>query len=154
MSSQDYRREVAKRRIMGNFKDEATNASTDASVDGSNPDHVRLLIEDLETKFQQHLELLNADLFSLKKEQEQAHSTGMMKLSKSIRDMKIRDFNQAYSCDLLSLLKSKDGVQKVSGQILKKRERFPVVETPAPNKFRAKQPPGTILRTVRRGETI
>ena len=36
----------------------------------------------------------------------------------------------------------------------KKRDRVPVLETPAPTKFRAQNAPGTILRTVRKGEAI
>lgn len=156
MRSHDYRREAAKRRMQGNFNDDssASMANEDSPVDGSNPDHVRLLLEDLDAKFQTHLELLNADLFTLKNEQKSVHNTGMMKLPKSIRQMTIREFNQAHSCDILSLLKSKDGVQMMPTNGFKKRDRMPVLETPAPTKFRAQQGPGTILRTVRRGEAI
>ena len=120
MRPQDHRREAAKRRMKGNFMDDTSasnnnNNDTDSPVDGSNPDHVRLLVEDLDAKFQTHLELLNADLFSLKNEQKSIHNTGMMKLPKSTRQMTIREFNKVHSCDLLSILKSKDGVQMVNG---------------------------------------
>jgi hypothetical protein len=158
MRSQDHRREAAKRRIMGTFMEEPSNSNTNsanqATVDGSNPDHVRLMIEDLDTKFQQHLELLNADLFRLKKDQKQVHSTGMMKLPKPVRQMTIREFNQMYSCNILSVLKSKDGVKQVAREnSFQNRERMPVLKTPAPMRART-QAPGTILRTARKGEAI
>ena len=160
MRLQDYRREAAKRRMKGNFKEESSASANidDSPVDGSNPDHVRLLVEDLDAKFQTHLELLSADLFTSKNEQKSVYNTGMMKLPKSIRQMTIREFNQVHSCDLLSILKSKDGVQKMAPAAadgFKKRDRMPpVLETPAPTKFRAQQAPGTLLRTARRGEAI
>ena len=168
MRAQDARREAAKRRMKGNFIDDpsasaSNNNDGDSPVDGSNPDHVRLLVEDLDAKFRTHLELLNADLFSLKNEQKSIHNTGMMKLPRSIRQMTVREFNLVNSCDLLSILKSKDGVQMASvgtagaaaaNAGFKKRDRMPVLETPAPTKFRAQNAPGTVLRTVRKGEAI
>lgn len=157
-----YRREAAKRQIMGAWMAESskasnhttTNMNVDSDVDGSNPDHVRLLMEDLQEKFDQHLELLKADLFSAKNQQQEELSMGLLKLPKSIRQMTIREFNQMHSCNLLSLLKRNDGVMPSS---FKKRNfsgTAVVAETPAPTRSRNPVAPGSAIRTARRGEAI
>ena len=89
------------------------NEKTDSAIDGSNSDHVKLLLEDLKTKYDQMTALLKAELVDTKMQQEEALSAGLMKLPKSIRQMSVREFNRSYKCDILSLLKSKDGVKEV-----------------------------------------
>jgi hypothetical protein len=79
-------------------------------MDGSNADHIRSMIEGLQEKHDQMSAFLKSDLDDCKLEQEEVLSTGLIKLPKSVRNMSIKDFNQQHSCDLLSILKSKDGV--------------------------------------------
>jgi hypothetical protein len=170
-SSQSHRRAVAKRQIMGAWMDvngESKTSSSPQEDDGEpivDAEHVQLLVEDLQTKLDQHIELLKTDLFTAKTEQHQSHSSGMMKLSKSVRQMTIREFNQTHSCNLLSLLKGNDGVQREGGGVVtsisddaaasfKKRDRMAVAETPAPTRRNPAEDPGSALRTVRRGEAI
>ena len=130
------------------------NEKTDSAIDGSNSDHVKLLLEDLKTKYDQMTALLKAELVDTKMQQEEALSAGLMKLPKSIRQMSVREFNRSYKCDILSLLKSKDGVKEVKAMAPKKRDHNIVVaETPAP---RSRNPtaPNSVLRTARRGEGL
>lgn len=164
-SQQNQWRTATKRQILGNF---SAKPSVSSSIDGSNADHVKLTIEELEGKFDQMVSFLKSDLDECKLEQEEALSTGLIKLSKAIRNMTVKEFNQHHGGDLLALLKSKDGVVVASGKLNgisaaattdaagKKRDHFmAVTETPAP---RAKQNiqagSQTAVRTVRRGEGL
>jgi hypothetical protein len=107
-------RTATKRQILGNFTSKSGESSSTSSsslkMDGSNADHIRSMIEGLQEKHDQMIAFLKSDLDDCKLEQEEVLSTGLIKLPKSVRNMSIKDFNQQYSCDLLSLLKSKDGV--------------------------------------------
>jgi hypothetical protein len=120
-------------------------------IDGSNADHVRALLEDLETRRDQIVALLRTELADNKLQQEEALSTGLMRLPKAIRQMTVREFNQAHGCDILAALKSKDGVVPVAQ---KKRDfNMAVLETPAP-RSRNVHAPNSMLRTARRGEGL
>lgn len=112
-------RTATKRQILGNFTSSKSGgeqssssmaSSTSRRMDGSNADHIRSMIEGLQEKHDQMIAFLKSDLEDCKLEQEEVLSTGLIKLPKSVRNMSIKDFNQQHSCDLLSLLKSKDGV--------------------------------------------
>ena len=112
-------RTATKRQILGNFTSSKSGgeqssssmaSSTSRRMDGSNADHIRSMIEGLQEKHDQMIAFLKSDLEDCKLEQEEVLSTGFIKLPKSVRNMSIKDFNQQHSCDLLSLLKSKDGV--------------------------------------------
>jgi hypothetical protein len=112
-------RTATKRQILGNFtssksageqSSSSMASSTSRRMDGSNADHIRAMIEGLQEKHDQMIAFLKSDLEDCKLEQEEVLSTGFIKLPKSVRNMSIKDFNQQHSCDLLSLLKSKDGV--------------------------------------------
>jgi len=120
-------------------------------IDGSNADHVQALLEDLEIRRNQIVALLRTELADNKLQQEEALSAGLMKLPKAIRQMTVREFNQAQGCDIISVLKSKDGVQLAPP---KKRDfNMTVLETPAP-RSRNGHAPNSILRTARRGEGL
>jgi hypothetical protein len=72
-----------------------------------------------------------------------------MKLPKSIRQMSVRDFNQAHNCDILAVLKGKDGVK-----LTNKRDcTVAVAATPAPRSRKAADP-ASALRTKKRGEVL
>ena len=144
--SQQHPWNSSKRHNMTTWRDEKSGA-----IDGSNAAHVKLLLEDLQTKYDQMINLLKADLVDTKMQQEEALSTGLMRLPKSIRQMSVREFNKAHNCDVLSLLKGKDGVQPKAS---KKRDyNMTIAETPAP-RSRNPNAPMSELRTARRGEGL
>jgi hypothetical protein len=153
-AQQQDRREAAKRHIMGAWMDESKNSASlpdDSAFDGSNNGQVQLLIEDLQSTFEKHVELMKTDLLSAKNEQVQVHRMAIVKLPKPARQMTIREFNQAHNCNLLSMLKGADGVISQEGG--KKRDHAAVAATPAP-RVRNEQCPGSAFRTVRRGEKV
>lgn len=153
-AQQQDRREATKRHIMGAWMDESKNSASstdDSAFDGSNKGQVQLLIEDLQATFEKNVELMKTDLLSAKNEQVQVHRMAIVKLSKPVRQMTIREFNQAHNCNLLSMLKGNDGVVSQEGS--KKRDHTAVAATPAP-RARNQQCPASISRTVRRGEKV
>lgn len=143
---------ATKRHILRGWNDEQ------ASVDGTNPEHVKLLQKDLQTKFNQIVENLKADAEDAKLQQEEALSMGLVRLPNAIRQMTVKEFNDAHQCDLLSLLKSKDGVvlsKNLPFNSGKKREHYMTVEaTPAPRIRKEGEVPMSVLRTVRKGEGL
>jgi hypothetical protein len=148
-AQQQERREATKRHIMGAWMDESKNSTfstDDSAFDGSNKGQVKLLIEDLQATFEKHVELMKTDLLSAKNEQVQVHRMAIVKLSKPVRQMTIREFNQAHGCNLLSMLKANDGV--ASQEASKKRDHAAVAATPAP-RARNQQCPASLSRTVR-----
>mmetsp|Transcript_103078 Transcript_103078/g.210197 ORF Transcript_103078/g.210197 Transcript_103078/m.210197 type:complete len:258 (-) Transcript_103078:191-964(-) len=158
-------RQATKRQILGNFANPAgrgesyssSSSSSSGKIDGSNADHVKLVIDRLQEKHDQIVTFLKSDLEDCKLEQEEFLSTGLIKLPRAVRNMSVRDFNRQHSCNLLALLKSKDGVvvagpapKNPSGIDANKKRCY---ETPA---VRMRRPPqlGSILRTARRGEGL
>mmetsp|Transcript_20453 Transcript_20453/g.22820 ORF Transcript_20453/g.22820 Transcript_20453/m.22820 type:complete len:311 (-) Transcript_20453:376-1308(-) len=145
---------------------------------------IKVMIGGLKEKHEQLLVFLKSELEDCKLEQEEVLSTGLMKLPKAVRNMSIQAFNAQHSCDLLSLLKSKDGVVvagtgtagtgTAGGVVSKKNMHMNMnehandihnkdatkkrcFETPAPSRMRRvgwSAAPGTVLRTARRGEGI
>mmetsp|Transcript_13191 Transcript_13191/g.30775 ORF Transcript_13191/g.30775 Transcript_13191/m.30775 type:complete len:258 (-) Transcript_13191:445-1218(-) len=157
-------RVATKRQILGNFQPGSpSSSSSSAKIDGSNTDHIKMLIEGLQAKHDQMIAFLKSDLDDCKLEQEEVLSTGLIKLPKAVRNMSVRDFNRQHGCDLLALLKSKDGVvvskdnitslninKTATGLDANKKRCY---ETPAPQ-MRRPGAMGTVLRTARRGEGI
>ena len=138
---------------------------------------IHMMIGGLKEKHAQMLVFLKSELEDCKLEQEEVLSTGLMKLPKAVRNMSIQAFNAQHSCDLLSLLKSKDGVvvtgtgtgvgTGTAGVVSKKNmndddmnnkdaTKKRCFETPAPRNRRVGwgAAPGTVVRTARRGEGI
>jgi len=137
---------------------------------------IHVMIDGLKEKHAQMLVFLKSELEDCKLEQEEVLSTGLMKLPKAVRNMSIQAFNAQHSCDLLSLLKSKDGVVVTGtgtgvGTVSKKNMQMNdndndmnnkdatkkrCFETPAPRNRRVGwgAAPGTVVRTARRGEGI
>lgn len=153
-------RTATKRQILGNFQ-ASSNSSSSAKIDGSNSDHIRLMIEGLQEKHDQMVAFLKSDLDDCKLEQEETLSTGLIKLPKNVRNMSVREFNNLHDCDLLALLKSKDGVvlssmnagasKKVNAIDANKKRCY---ETPAPRGRLPGAGMATVLRTARRGEGL
>jgi hypothetical protein len=147
---------ATKRHIMRGWNED----NKASSMDGSNPEHVKMLQGDLQTKFNQMLANLKADAEDAKGQQEEALGLGLVKLPKAIRQMSVKEFNETHQCDLLALLKAKDGVMISKGsQYLagNKREHhnMTVAATPAPTRSRTNpEAPMSVLRTVRKGEGI
>lgn len=129
------------------------------------------MIKDLQQKHDLIVMALQSELENHKMEQEEVHSTGLIKLPRAVRSMTVKEFNQQHSCDLLALLKSKDGVYStiknktssdnaslssstVVDMVGKKRDyQHSVMETPAP-RSRLQTVPGTAMRTARKGEGL
>ena len=166
-------REATKRQIVGVLTD-TTNSFGDAlfgeksaAVDGSDENHVSLMIEDLTRGLNRKIDAIKLEMMECKQEQHQTHFKAMMKIPKTTREMTVREFDQKYNCNLLDLLQyvranavSHDhivnredtaSIKVVPATICGKRDRF---ETPAA--FRGRRPvqtPATV-RTVRRGEMV
>ncbi|KAG7369658.1 cell division cycle-associated protein 8 [Nitzschia inconspicua] len=164
-AQQNRWRSATKRQILGNF---SSHTNSPVPVDGSNSEHIKMLITQLEQKYDQIVIALKSELENYKMEQEEVQSTGLIKLPKAVRNMTVKEFNQHHSCDLLALLKSKDGVHVVKNKsenngpvtsfmvdaACKKRDfqQHAIMETPAP---RSRQNvPATAVRTARRGEGL
>ena len=139
-------------------------ATTTTIVDGTNEDHISMMIEDLQKGLHRRLDGIKTDMLTCKQDQLQAHYSGMMKIPKSTREMTIAEFNEKYNCNLLDLLKTTrmntlpstvgnaDVARKMPPPVCGKRDRL---ETPAPHRGnRPMQTPATIVRTVRRGEML
>ena len=143
---------ATKRHILRGWNDDQAN------VDGTNPEHVKLLQKDLQTKFHQIVENLKADAEDAKLQQEEALSMGLVRLPTAIRQMTVKEFNETHQCDLLSLLKSKDGVvlsKNLACNTGKKREHYMTVEaTPAHRIRKQGEAPMSVSRTVRKGEGL
>lgn len=161
------RAEQYKRQIVGVLMD-TTNNTVDASgtksvgvVDGTDKTHVSMMIEDLKNGLNKKLDGIKTDMLTCKQDQYQAYCSGMMKIPKATREMTINEFNAKYKTNLLELLQTaKSNAMSITSTTAKdtfpapmcgKRDRF---ETPAPNRGRPMQTPGTIARTVRRGEQM
>jgi hypothetical protein len=173
MPGYSSRNEKVKQQIVGVLKD-TTNTLGDplfegGAVDGSNEDHVTMLIADLTKGFNKHLESIKAKKQHCKQEQLETHNKAMLKIPNATKAMSVREFNQKYNCNILDLLQS-SRANALSGDfnmsfkkedaaptmtapagICGKRDRF---ETPiAPRGSRRAQTPATV-RTVRRGEMV
>ena len=152
-------RAATKRQILGNFAAGGAGSSADAKIDGTNAHHVRLLIDGMQEKHDQIVAFLKSDLEDNKLEQENCLSTGLIKLPKAIRNMTVKDFNRQHSCDLLSLLKSKDGVvlkaaAPATTAVAANANNKRCYETPVPRMRQRAAQLNTILRTARRGEGL
>ena len=156
-SRTERRQDAAKRQIMGVLQDsnkpiDRASVSTlkpskfvlDENLDGSKPEQIQLLVDDLKKEMlDRQKSFLTAEAQTGKQEQHHAYCTGMLKISKSIKKMTVREFNKAHNCNLLELISTNTG---------KKRPLNKTMETPAPAmRGRAAATP---TRTVARGEAL
>lgn len=136
----------------------AGNADSSMLMDGADPETVRLLLEDIKAKLDKRLKVLETSLMTTQQTINNGYSMEMVKVPKSVKQMTVREFNQKHGCNILDLLKRNDGVILSSASNSNpsnslKRPLPPVAETPAP-RSRPAQDPGSILRTVKRGEQV
>mmetsp|Transcript_14916 Transcript_14916/g.21342 ORF Transcript_14916/g.21342 Transcript_14916/m.21342 type:complete len:199 (+) Transcript_14916:60-656(+) len=136
-------------------------------TDGSNQEQVNLLLADLEKFVKTLQENIAIKACEATKEQHQEYFLGMNRLGKSIKNMKIRDFNSQYmdGGDIISVVKSKMNNFDINA---KKRMHpgnpsgaidgsgnMPLnLETPAKYNLSHKTgpTPKTITRTMKKGE--
>jgi hypothetical protein len=138
---------------MGGFMDENAGASCDANIVGTNCEHVSALLEDIKAQFNRRLEGLQADVTAAKNAQQQVYASAMVKLSKNVKRMNVKEFNALYKCSLLDIVRSIRDEQGSNAGTTKKRERMEV-ETPSAAVRRSNRTVQTPSRTVRRGEVL
>lgn len=126
------------------------------NIDGSNPEHVTALLDDLKVEFNKQLEALKADVMSAKNMQQQAFASGMVKLPKKDKSLSIAEFDKTYGCDLITIMKNiRDEQVLAQRPASKKRERLEnEIKTPAPVRRSHRCGMRTASRTIRRGEKV
>ncbi|EEC47609.1 predicted protein [Phaeodactylum tricornutum CCAP 1055/1] len=139
-------RDAPKRHLQGCFNSEDGGPS---EIDGTNAAHIASILDDLKSEFQQRLDSLAADLTQSKNKQQQAYASGMVKLPKSIKSMKVSEFNALYKIDLIRAVRR---VREDHPIVSKNRDRL-ATATPEPTR-RNNRPIETPSRTVRRGEAL
>lgn len=139
--------------------------------------NIELLLNDLEREIDSRKESLDIQKVNMLKRQQEVYFVNMVKIAKSIKKMTIREFNTAHNTNIVDVMKRSmigDNVSTTAAMGAKKRvrsngssnnnsssncissssSRLPM-ETPvrqiATGGIRT---PGTILRTVRKGETV
>lgn len=134
--------------------------------------NIQLLITDLEREIDSRKESLDIQKVNMIKRQQEVFFVNMVKISKSIKKMTIREFNSAHNTNIVELMKNSMMGDIVSAATMgaKKRvrsngssqnanscssSRLPM-ETPVRQiaSVGGIRTPGTILRTVRKGETV
>lgn len=146
-------REATQRQIMGGFLNEQANeadASNSNKIVGSNCEHVSALLEDLKAQFNQRIEAMHAEAMDAKNTQQQVYASGMVKLSKNVKRMSVREFDALYKCSLVGI--ARNIRDEYSFAASKKRDRM-AVETPTAVR-RSSRNIMTPSRTVRRGEVL
>jgi len=143
-------REAAKRQILGVYDENGPNK---ANIVGANRDHLSMILEELKAQLDQQVEGLKADYTTGKSKQSQVFTSGMAKLKKNVKHMKVSEFNGLFKCDLITLVKRvRDDSTHNKPPLSKKRDRMET-ETPAPT-HRSQRNMETPSRTVRRGEAM
>ena len=139
------------------------------SMDGTSRTQIRLLLQDLETEVQTRIHDITERAARGVDEQREASFLGGIPLDRTVKKMTIGDFNAKYGCDIIGTVMAE--VKSTNYDMIEAgRKRIRpgdfassfdaggrtfALETPAPKSQGVySQPPGTILRTVRRGEAV
>ena len=135
-----------------------------SGIDGTSRSQIDLLLQDLESEVQSRIDGITDRASQGVEEQREAAFLAGIRLDRTAKKMTIGDFNAKFGCDIVADVMA---IVKAGGtaEAGKKRIRPGVVasaagsgnplETPAPkSRGAAQQIPGTILRTVRRGEAV
>jgi uncharacterized protein YaaQ len=146
----EHVREATNRQAMGGFMDAGPG---DSNIVGTNCEHVSALMEDIKSQFNQRLESLQGEVTTSKNAQQQMYASAMVKLSKNVKRMKVREFNALYKCSLLDIIRSICDEQGQLAAGTKKRDRMEV-ETPSAAVRRSSRNLLTPSRTLRRGEVL
>jgi len=128
--------------IMGILSD-MTNSNSN-NVNLCNKNHLLAYLQDAHECLDSKKNELTKHVLKAKQELKQTHGAGMLKLSKAVKKMTIRDFNAQYDCNLLDIF--------ATTNTNKKRIRTEL-ETPAAKKT-SNCVPNTVTRTVQRGEAM
>ena len=147
--------------------------------DGTNAESINILLEDIEKEVKNLQESIAIKCCEAIKRQHEAYFRKAMKIEKSVKKMKIKDFNQKYmkknnddgnvnpvNKDIIALMKSfMNDVAENNGSsnsaLGKKRFRnfgpgfnSMDLETPSRPTGRNLRTPGTVLRTAKKGEIL
>ena len=137
-----------------------------SGIDGTSRAQIDLLLQDLESEVQSRIDGITDRASQGVEEQREAAFLAGIRLDRTAKKMTIGDFNAKFGCDIVADVMA---IVKAGGaaEAGKKRIRPGDVasatgsgsgnplETPAPkSRGAAQQIPGTILRTVRRGEAV
>ena len=147
MATTSTRMDANKRHIMGvlsNNNNIISSINTDL-IEMRTKDHLDAFLQDAQEQFESQKETLATEAQKAKQVLKQTHVSGMLKLTKGVKKMTIREFNQHYKCNLLELF---------SGHAPAKKRFRTELETPAPKKMNLKNVPNTLTRTVQRGEAL
>lgn len=136
--------------------------------------NIQLLLTDLEREIDSRKESLDIQKVNMLKRQQEVYFVNMVKIAKSIKKMTIREFNSAHNTNIVEIMKHAMIGDTISAAAMgaKKRvrsngkshshnahnnnSRLPM-ETPVRQIASSNggiRTPGTILRTVRKGETV
>jgi hypothetical protein len=134
-----------------------------SGIDGTSRAQIDLLLQDLESEVQSRIDGITDRASQGVEEQREAAFLAGIRLDRTAKKMTIGDFNAKFGCDIvadvMAIVKSSGtaeaGKKRVRpGDAASSTSSNPL-ETPAPkSRGDALQPPGTILRTVRRGEAV
>ena len=161
----------AKAAVAGSSSTTSNNANSNSveiptsGIDGTSRAQIDLLLQDLESEVQSRIDGITDRASQGVEEQREAAFLAGIRLDRTAKKMTIGDFNAKFGCDIVADVMA---IVKSSGaaEAGKKRIRPGDVasssaasgnplETPAPkSRGAAQQAPGTILRTVRRGEAV
>jgi hypothetical protein len=133
--------------------------------------NIQLLLADLEHEIDSRKESLDIQKVNMLKRQQEVYFVNMVKIAKSIKKMTIREFNSTHNTNIVEIMKNSMIGDTISAAAMgaKKRvrsngkshnahnsSRLPM-ETPVRQIASSSggiRTPGTILRTVRKGETV
>lgn len=156
-----------KRTILSALDENAPLTSTDLKLNSNNDtlpnldilqsSSIQSILSDIKSNITANQEALEIQAAEISKKTQAEFFIGMMKLDKKIKHMTIKEFNQHFETDIIHdfdsiQISSKQPVRSMS---LNKRD-FKALETPVRQMGRGKfaPTPGTILRTVKKGEAV
>lgn len=117
---------------------------------------LREMLENLKQQLKQKMDIMKAEIASAKSKQQQAYASAIVKISKSVKTMKVRDFNELNNCDIIQIVKmirsQADGTTDAVVGVARARPQL-AASTPGPLR-RSQRNLMTPSRTVRRGEKL
>lgn len=155
-----------KRTILSALDENAPLTSTDLKLNSNNDSlpnldilqssSIQSILSDIKSNITANQEALEIQAAEISKKTQAEFFIGMMKLDKKIKHMTIKEFNQHFETNIIQDFGSiQISKQPVRSMPLNKRD-FKALETPVRQMARGKfaPTPGTILRTVKKGEAV
>lgn len=141
-----------------------------ADLDYTKMQNIQLLLTDLEREIELRMESLDIQKVNMLKRQQEVYFVNMVKIAKATKKMTIREFNSIHKTNIVHIMKNAmiDGHaaaamgakkrERSNGNSHTKNQRLPL-ETPVRQITSGKiggaiRTPGTVLRTVKKGETV